>query len=142
MQMVRRLLIADDNRDILESMRMLLTLYGREVQTAIDGNAAVALAKRFCPDAVIMDLNMPHLDGVEACRRIRSQPGWRRMVIVAVSAAEGAANQRAFWSAGFDAHMTKPVEVKRLLQLLDNIGAASGGELLRSPRHVRTSWRS
>lgn len=109
---------------------MLLTLYGREVQMAIDGNAAVALAKRVCPDAVIMDLNMPHLDGVEACRRIRSQPGGRRMVIVAVSAAEGVADQRAFWSAGFDAQMTKPVEVKRLLQLLDNIGAArQAGEI-------------
>ena len=74
----RRILVVDDNRDSADSLAMMLRLTGHEIRTAYDGLEAVAAAAAFRPDVVLLDIGMPRMNGYEACRRIREQPGARR----------------------------------------------------------------
>ncbi len=71
----RRVLVVDDNQDSVDSMVMLLELLGNQVYTARDGIEAVEAAERFRPDLVLMDMGMPRMNGYDATRRIREQPG-------------------------------------------------------------------
>jgi CheY-like chemotaxis protein len=80
-----RLVLADDLRDSADSLADLLRLHGHEVVTAYDGEAAVAAAERVRPEAVLLDIGMPKLDGYDACRQIRSTPWGRDIVIVALT---------------------------------------------------------
>ena len=83
MQTSLRILVVDDNRDAADSLAMLLQMMGNEIRTAYDGAEAVVAAAEFRPDVVLLDIGLPKLNGYEACRRIREQPGARRMVLIA-----------------------------------------------------------
>ncbi len=81
----RRILVADDNRDAVESLATMLRYSGNEVHTASDGIEAVELAEALLPDVVLMDIGMPRLNGREATRRIRAQAWGKRMVVIALT---------------------------------------------------------
>jgi CheY-like chemotaxis protein len=70
-----RILIVDDNRESADSLGMMLRLMGNNTRTAYDGEEAVAAATAFRPDVILLDIGLPKLNGYEACRRIRDQPG-------------------------------------------------------------------
>jgi PAS domain S-box-containing protein len=121
----RRILVVDDNLDSAESLVMLLTLMGNEVHTAHDGLEAVAVAASTRPDVILMDLGLPNLNGYEAARRIREQSGSSDMVLVALTGWGQEDDRRRSKEAGFDHHLTKPVDLDVLQQLLAETNAGS-----------------
>lgn len=114
----RRVLIVDDNHDGADSLALLLQFSGHQTETAHDGLQAVAAAERFRPDAVLLDIGLPKLNGYEVCRRIREQPWGRRVLLVALTGWGQEADRQRSSEAGFDTHVVKPVDPKVILQLL------------------------
>lgn len=114
----RRILVVDDNRDSADSLAMLLRLIGNEVQAAYDGMQGVEAAEQFRPEVVLLDIGMPRLNGEDACRRIRAEPWGQEMMLIALTGWGQEGDRRRFKEAGFDHHITKPVEPAALLKLL------------------------
>jgi CheY-like chemotaxis protein len=112
----RKLLVVDDNVDAAKSLAILLRTLGHRVETAHDGETALRLHGALRPDAVLLDLGMPGMDGFEVARRLRhADPA---LLIVAVSGYGAEADRRKAKTAGFDHHMTKPVEIDALVELI------------------------
>jgi DNA-binding response OmpR family regulator len=126
-----RILIADDNRDSADLFAMFLGMMGNEVRAAYDGVAAVEEAERFRPDAVLLDIGMPRLNGEDACRRIRSTAWGRDAVLIAVTGWDHEDNRRRIVEAGFDGHLVKPVDPCSVAELL--------ASRLRAPQGARTA---
>jgi PAS domain S-box-containing protein len=122
----RRVLIVDDSRDGAESLAMLLSLAGHQTQTAEDGAQAIAAAERFRPDAVLLDIGLPGLNGYEVCRRIREQAWGKSLLLVAVTGWGQEDDRRRSKEAGFDTHIVKPVDPETIMRLLATAGARSG----------------
>jgi PAS domain S-box-containing protein len=114
----RRILIVDDNQDGAESLAMLLELHGHETFKVYDGVEAVDAAGRLRPDAVLLDIGLPRLNGYEACRRIREQPWGKEMLLVALTGWGMEEDRHRSREAGFDTHMVKPVNYEVLVKLL------------------------
>ncbi len=117
----RRILVVDDNRDSAESLATLLRLIGNEVRTAHDGRQALEVAAQQQPDMVLLDIGLPELNGYEVARRLRTEPGYGRAVLVALTGYGGEEDRRRSLSAGFDHHMVKPVDFDALQTLLASI---------------------
>ncbi len=113
--------MADDNRDAADSLAMMLRLVGYEVHAAHDGQEAVEAAGRLRPDVVLLDIGMPKLNGLQAARHIREQPWGRQMVLVAITGWGQEEDKRRATEAGFDHHLTKPVDPAALQELLSSI---------------------
>jgi len=120
----RRVLVVDDNRDSTASLATLLTRLGHVVETAADGIEAYEVAERFRPDVVLLDLGMPRLDGYGTARRIRSEPWGARMLLVAQTGWGQQSDRREAEEAGFDFHLTKPVEFDALRRILADLREA------------------
>jgi CheY-like chemotaxis protein len=114
----RRVLVVDDNRDATESLMNLLRLMGHEVCPAYDGIEAVEAAQTFEPHVVLLDIGLPIMNGYEAARRIRQQPRGTAMCLVALTGWGQESDKRRALEAGFDHHLTKPVSVEQLEQVL------------------------
>jgi CheY-like chemotaxis protein len=114
-----KVLVVDDNRDAASTLSMLLEMVGHEVRTAFDGIEALAEAATFFPNAVLLDLGMPRMDGYEACRRMRAQPWGENMAVIAVTGWGDESARRRTKEAGFDQHLVKPVEADVILSTLD-----------------------
>jgi signal transduction histidine kinase/CheY-like chemotaxis protein len=116
-----RILVVDDNSDSANSLAMILRRMGHEIQTAYDGLEAVQTAAAFHPQVVLLDIGLPKMNGYDAARQIRKQPWREKVSIIALTGwAQEKDRQRAF-EAGFDHHLTKPIEpaaLKRLLTLV------------------------
>jgi CheY-like chemotaxis protein len=115
-----RVLVVDDNADARRSLCQLLTLLGYAVQEADGGRAALSAAARGLPDAALIDLSMPGLDGYEVARRLREMPGAGRVLLAAVTGDTDEAALERGLEAGFDVHLLKPVDLPMLEQLLRN----------------------
>lgn len=113
-----RVLVADDNEDAVLLLSAVVEMLGHEVYAATDGRRAVELARETRPDLVLMDLGMPRLDGIQAARRIRRAPWGRNAVLVAITGWGQEDDVRRTSQAGFDRHLTKPVEAEALRELL------------------------
>lgn len=114
----QRVLVVDDNRDSADSLALLLRLAGHETTVAYDGPAAVDAVDAFAPDLVLLDIGLPGLNGMDACRRMRAAPGGGRLRIVALTGYGREDDRQRSREAGFDAHLVKPVDQDALLQLL------------------------
>ena len=114
----RRILVADDNRDAVESLTLLLRLSGHDVHTAFDGEAAIRCAETVAPEVALLDIGMPKATGYEVARRIREQSWGKRMYLVALTGWGQEDDKRQAREAGFDAHLVKPVPPEALEQLL------------------------
>jgi CheY-like chemotaxis protein len=113
-----RVLIADDNEDAATMLGMFLELCGCEVAIAHDGRAAVELAERFRPRLAVIDLGMPHLNGFDCARELRSRPWCDDVLLVALTGWGQEQDRRRSREAGFDHHLVKPVEPDVISQLL------------------------
>ncbi len=113
-----RVLVVDDNRDAAATAAMCLELAGHEVKTVHDGLQALASAPVYAPEVVVLDIGLPGMDGYELARRLRQLPETARSLLIAVTGyGQGVERQRAF-DAGFDAHLIKPAEPTRLIELI------------------------
>ena len=111
-------LVVDDNHDVAESTAVLLRLAGCEVHLAHDGEEALRLVPRVRPDAVLLDIGLPRMNGYEVAERIRSDPENRDVLIVAVSGYGQQEHRLRSKQAGFDQHVVKPIDPNALAGLL------------------------
>ncbi len=114
----RRILIADDNSDALESLATLLQMGGHEVFSAANGALALESAEQNKPEVALLDIGMPKLDGYEVARRIRAEPWGRRITLVALTGWGQDSDRRRSGEAGFDSHLVKPLDLDKLTELL------------------------
>jgi PAS domain S-box-containing protein len=120
----QRIVVADDNIDSAESLAALLTLAGHSVFVAHDGAAAVRLTRALRPTIVVLDLGMPIVDGFEAARQIRADAGGADPVLIALSGFGQAGDRERSKQAGFDLHLTKPVDPGEIESLLSQAVAS------------------
>ena len=114
----RRILIADDNADALASLALLLESDGHTVYQAANGLDAVARAVEHRPEVALLDIGMPGIDGYEVGRRIREQAWGKQVVLIAITGWGQEEDRRRSIEAGFDCHLTKPVDLAILFDLL------------------------
>jgi signal transduction histidine kinase len=119
----RRILIADDNADALESLAEILKLHGHQVFSAPNGSVALEYAERNVPDIALLDIGMPILDGYEVARRIRAKSWGRQVKLLALTGWGQDADRQRSREAGFDLHLVKPLDVDKLNELLANLPA-------------------
>jgi signal transduction histidine kinase/CheY-like chemotaxis protein len=115
----RQVVVVDDNRDGADMLQRLFEADGFSVVTAYDGHEAVETVKRSRPDIVVMDIGMPGMDGYEAVRRIRQQPGGKNILMIALTGWGQEDARRLAAEAGFDHHMVKPVDFDQLKSFLE-----------------------
>lgn len=116
-----RILVVDDNRDSVMTLGMMLGMMRHEVREAYDGSQAVAVAREYRPNLILMDIGMPLLNGYEACRKIREQEWGGEITIVALSGWGQEEDKRRAEAAGFDGHLTKPVDPGALAELVASL---------------------
>lgn len=110
-----RILLVDDEEDILEIVGYNLEQEGFEVLTAKNGKQAIKIAKKAQPQLIIMDVMMPEIDGIEACERIRAIPELSQTIITFLTARGEDYSQLAGFEAGADDYITKPIKPKLLI---------------------------
>ena len=129
-----KILIADDDPQLVRALRITLGAHGYEVVAAPDGAAAISLAAQTHPDIVLLDLGMPRLDGVAVIAALR---GWTTAPIIVVSGRTGSADKVEALDAGADDYVTKPFQIDELLARLRALtrraGPAVGAALSKSP---------
>lgn len=111
----QKVLVVDDEEPILELLKYNLEKGGYEVRTATDGQIAVDIAKRFHPDLVLLDIMMPKMDGVEACRLLRAIPELQNTYIVFLTARSEEYSEVAAFDVGADDYITKPIKPRALM---------------------------
>ena len=121
MNSITKILIVDDDSDILEILRYNLCLAGYNVKIAINGKEAIKKAKLFIPDIILLDIMMPEMDGIKACTQIKTIPKLFDTIIVFLSARSEDFTQIAAFDAGGDDYITKPVRPKILLKKIESI---------------------
>jgi signal transduction histidine kinase/DNA-binding response OmpR family regulator len=120
----RRVLVVDDNRDAAESLALLLSVAGHQTRVCHDGPSAVAAAAEFRPEAVLLDIGLPGMDGYEVARRLRAEPAMPRALLIALTGYGQLEDQRRAHEAGFDHHLVKPADLDALAALLASPAAA------------------
>jgi CheY-like chemotaxis protein len=115
---VRRILAVDDTRAAAFTLAKLLEKMGQRVWTAADGDAALQIARTERPEVIISDIAMPNMDGYELARQLRQEPGFERVVLVALTGFGQESDRERAREAGFDHHLIKPVDVAALQELL------------------------
>jgi CheY-like chemotaxis protein len=123
-----RILIIDDYRESAQANKLLLEAVGHEAIVASDGAAGIETARTAPPDAVLLDLYMPGVDGFETCRRLRALPALRSTVIIALTGACEEETRRRAHQAGFDLVMAKPVSLVDIQQTIEALAARRSAE--------------
>jgi len=118
MASTRKLLVVDDDRDVADSLAMLMESFDAEVRIAYDGASGVRVAAEFGPDIAFVDIRMPGMDGYETARLMRAKLGDRAPMIVAITGLSASDHPGKSVEAGFDLELAKPVSAAAIEQLL------------------------
>lgn len=113
--MGKRILVVEDQEDNRRILRDLLTNVGHELMEVEDGAAAITAARQYRPDVILMDIQLPILDGYEATRRIKADPDLRSIPIIVVTSYALSGDEEKARVAGCDAYMAKPYSPRELL---------------------------
>jgi len=132
-----RILVVEDNPDGLEALVALLEILGYAVRGAPDGPSALRIAGEFMPQIVLLDLGLPGMDGYEVARALRADPRHADLVVVALTGWGAERDRARTHAAGFDHHLTKPVDPPALEAFLDRIGAQIAGVAAHSVERER-----
>lgn len=116
-----RILIVDDNFDSAESLAVLFQTMGSKTCLAHDGQEALVAIEKYAPEVILLDIGLPKLNGHEVCRRVRSQPWGKDIIIIALTGWSQEQDRRLSEDAGFDGHVVKPVDYDHLLELLASL---------------------
>jgi two-component system cell cycle response regulator DivK len=117
----RTILIVEDSEDARYFMRLELEQLGYRVVEAEDGEKAVEVAERERPDIILMDLSLPVMDGIAATAKIRSSDGLAKVPVIAVTAHQETDFRADAKAAGFDAYVTKPIDIPWLSELIQGL---------------------
>ncbi len=123
---MRRVLVVEDSPDSAEAMRMLLAEYGHQVATVDDGAKAIAMAKAFRPDVMLLDIGLPGIDGYELARRLRAFAETRHVRLIAVTGYGQPSDRARAVEAGFDDYLVKPVDPRQLLLAVREVAKVPG----------------
>jgi DNA-binding response OmpR family regulator len=115
---VRRVVVADDDADIVDILRFNLETAGYEVEAAVDGVEALELVTRTRPDLVVLDIMMPKMDGLEVLAELKANPDTKDIPVVMLTAKSSDADQWSGWEAGADYYITKPFDLEELLRFI------------------------
>jgi CheY-like chemotaxis protein len=116
-----RVLVIDDNQDAADSLCCLLSIWGFSARAAYSGEEGLRAAEQQRPDCVLLDLAMPQMSGFEVARRMRSDPTYREVPIVALTGCSDEKSRREAASAGFSHYLVKAVEPAKVRALLDSL---------------------
>jgi PAS domain S-box-containing protein len=114
----RRILVADDNQDAADSLAMILELGGHDVRVVHDGRAALSVAQSFRPDTALLDIGMPNLNGYEVAQALRQEQWGSGITLIALTGWGQESDRQKAIEAGFDRHLTKPIDPDALEALL------------------------
>ena len=127
------ILVVDDSADNVAMISLALQQQGYRVVTASNGEDAVTVATNTLPNLILMDINLPELDGLGATRRILDSEGLRDVPVVAITAFGTEGFQRAAYDAGISGYLTKPIDLDRMHQLIARLLSPTGsGNLVNS----------
>jgi signal transduction histidine kinase/CheY-like chemotaxis protein len=135
-QVYRRILVVDDNVDAATSLGTLLEYRGHWVRTCFDGTAAFEAASQSPPDVAFIDLNMPHPDGIDLARMIRTEPWGSSVKLVALTGMGQPADLERTRAAGFDKHLIKPVNPDDLLDAVATLPRDGSRAVLQPASHI------
>lgn len=116
-----KVLVVDDNADTVLSFSMLLKSSGHDVRTAHDGPTAVQVALDYRPDLMLLDIGLPGLNGYEVAKRIRQQPDFKNVVLVALTGYGQDSDRQTSLQAGFNHHLVKPARIAQLQHILATV---------------------
>jgi CheY-like chemotaxis protein len=108
------ILIVDDNPANLKMLRITLAVAGYDVQTAVDAEQAIAVLASFRPRLILMDIQLPGMDGLELTRRLKADPATRDAIVLAVTAYAMKGDEQRALDAGCDGYVTKPINTRTL----------------------------
>lgn len=114
-----QILVIDDNPDVAEALGMMLSVEGHAVRIANSGKDALSLTEGYAPDIAFLDIGMPGMDGYEVAGLLREKLAAHPPLLVALSGYGSALDRERSQAAGFDAHVTKPLDIDRLRDLVD-----------------------
>jgi CheY-like chemotaxis protein len=114
----RRILVVDDNEDAATSLSVLLKLTGHDAMIATDGTQALQKAVMYQPDVILLDIDLPKMNGYDVCRAIRKHAWGRSIVMIALTGWGQDEDREKSKTAGFDGHLVKPVDHAALMKLL------------------------
>jgi CheY-like chemotaxis protein len=122
----RRILVVDDNTDAADSLALLLSCSGYEVKTAYNGEEALRVAESFDPALIILDINMPVMDGLTAARTLRMhrQDGAQKLRLIALTGFTHPTERANALDSGFDMILPKPIEGVQMRQMVDSVFGA------------------
>jgi len=120
-QATRKVLIADDEPNIVAALEFLLRRRGYDVRVAVNGDEALALVESYVPDVVLLDIMMPIRSGYEVCQRMRERPEWQHIKIVMLSAKGREAEVSKGVALGADLYITKPFSTQQLIESIDGL---------------------
>jgi two-component system, OmpR family, phosphate regulon response regulator PhoB len=118
---MKKVLIVEDQEDILEVIRITLELDDLELHSASDGEAGIQLAAKLRPDLILSDVMMPRMDGLQLCKRVKTEPSLKRTKLILLSARGSTEDRRAGLAAGADAYLTKPYSPLQLLETVRQV---------------------
>ncbi|MBG9389863.1 ATP-binding protein [Caenimonas aquaedulcis] len=119
-----KVLVVDDNEDAAETLATVLEMTGRSTKTVFTGEDVQAAAEAFRPDVVLLDIGLPGISGYQVARQLRADPRFARTVLIAVTGWGSADDRRRSAEAGFDEHLTKPIDLAALEPLLAKLSSA------------------
>ncbi|PQV63192.1 Response regulator receiver domain-containing protein [Abditibacterium utsteinense] len=116
-----RVLIVDDHPDLLSMLDLMMQRRQYAVKTALSGDQAMQLAPDFCPHVVVSDIGMPGMDGYQLMQNLRAADGLAPFKSIALTGYDGHIENGRAKDAGYDAHMTKPIEFEQLFEMIEEL---------------------
>jgi CheY-like chemotaxis protein len=119
-----KVLVVDDNHDAAQSLAVLLSFDGHTLRCACDGAEGLKIAENFRPDVILLDIGLPKLNGYEVAQRLRATSWGNAIILVAITGWGQPEDKRRAMAAGFDRHLTKPVDIEDVRAVLASIQSA------------------
>lgn len=117
----KKVMVVDDSKTINDMVRNLLEKMGYEVEVAFDGMEALEKVKTFLPDLIVLDVNMPKMDGFRVCRLLKFDRNFRQIPIIMLTARDEEENIRIGIKTGADLYLTKPIEPEKLIEAVNKL---------------------